>query len=152
MKRLAGNLARHDQGAAVIELALAMPFLALLVIGMVQLSNGYSTKLQVEQVAQRVVEKWQGTGFDTTQTATYQSEAATAAGVATTAVTIDYWLECNGTRQPSYSSTCSSGQTYARYASIDIQKSYTPLLSLTTFAGASDGSYTIHGRAGIRFQ
>jgi len=152
MKQLAGNLARHEQGAAVIELALAMPFLALLVIGMVQLSNGYSTKLQVEQVAQRVVEKWQGSGFDTTQTATYQSEAAAAAGIATSAVTVDYWLECNGTRQASYSSTCSSGQTYARYASIDIQKSYTPMFSLTAFSGASGDSYTIHGRAGLRFQ
>jgi len=152
VKRLAGNLVRHEQGAAVVELALAMPFLALLLIGMVQLSNGYSTKLQIEQVAQRVVEKWQGSGFDTTQTATYQSEAAIAAGVETPAVTVDYWLECNGTRQPSYSSTCSTGQVYARYASIDIQKSYTPMFSLTAFTGGSGGGYTIHGRAGIRFQ
>lgn len=147
-------LSRDNRGAAVVEVALVAPFLAVFLIGMVQLANGYSAKLQLEQIAQREVESWQNSsaGFDTTQTSTYQSETAAAAGVASSAVIIDYWLECNNTRQASFTTTCSSGQSYSRYASVSIAKAYNPMFS-TKWAGAnSDGSYTLHAKALLRFQ
>jgi len=145
------HLARDNRAAAVIELALAAPILAAMVVGATEISAGYSARLQLEQSAQRIVEEWQGAGFDTTKIDAYKTEAATAAGVSTTAVTIDYWVECSGSRQASFDSTCSSLAITSRYASIDIQKTYTPMFS-TRFTGGSGGSYTLHGKAGVRFQ
>ena len=142
---------RDDRAAAVIELALAAPILATMVLGATEISAGYSARLQLEQSAQRIVEEWQGNNFDTTKIDTYKAEAASAAGVQSTAVTIDYWLECSGTRQASFTSTCTSLAVTARYANIDIQKSYTPMFS-RRFLGNSTGSYTLHGKAGVRFQ
>jgi len=52
-----GKLFRNDRGAAIIELALVAPVLALMTIGIVDMSNAYSRKLGLEQGAQRAIEK-----------------------------------------------------------------------------------------------
>ena len=91
---------------------------------------------------------------------TLQAEGASAAGVAASAVTVKYWLECNNVSQytsaatmtADYDKVCPSGQTYARYVTIDITKTFTPMFA-TKWAGAnSNGTYTLHGTAGIRVQ
>ena len=69
------SILRNDRGAAVIELALIAPVLALTVIGIVDMSNAYSRKLLLEQGAQRAVEKI----GQTTETATVESTLATEA-------------------------------------------------------------------------
>jgi hypothetical protein len=47
---------------------------------------------------------------------------------------------------------CGSGQTYARYVTVSIDKTFTPLFS-TKWAGSNaDGTYTINGKAGLRVQ
>ncbi len=73
---------------------------------------------------------------------TLQSEGAAAAGVdRVTAVTLlDYWLECNGSRQADYDSLCPTGQTFARYLTVDIQKTYTPMFNLHLAGQQADGS------------
>lgn len=160
MTRWIAQLARDCRGASVIELALAAPFMAALIIGMVDISRGYSAKVQLTQAAQRSIEKAMQGEKNTDLYDTLQQEAATTAGVATSAVDVRYWLECNGvskyqskaTMTADYDQVCPSGQTYARYVSVDITKAYTPMFS-TRFAGSnSDGSYTLHGKAGIRVQ
>jgi Flp pilus assembly protein TadG len=163
MKRSWTNLTRDECGAAIMEMALAAPILATLLIGMVDLSLGYSAKLQLEQVAQRSIEKaMQGMqGDDSTDIfETLKAEAAVAAGVSESAVEVRYWLECNGVSQntnPStmaadYEKVCSSGQVYARYLNVRIEKTYTPMFS-TRWAGANpDGTYTLDGEAGLRVQ
>jgi len=103
------KLAKDDCGAAIMELALVAPIIASLLIGMVDLSRAYSYKLKLEQAAQRAIEKVQSYQTTTSTYGTLQSEAATAAGVPTSNVAIDYWLECDGTRAANYDSTCASG-------------------------------------------
>jgi Flp pilus assembly protein TadG len=154
MMRGATSVLRDESGGSIIEMALAAPVLALLLIGMVDLSRGYSTKLQLEQVAQRTIEKVQNSDYAESQKSALQSEAAAAAGVQTSAVTVSSWLECNnsGTKQAFTSSCSDASHPYARYVEIDIQKTYTPLFS-TKFAGANpDGTYTLRGVAGVRVQ
>jgi Flp pilus assembly protein TadG len=165
MRRLL-HLRNDERGASIVELAIVAPFFATLLIGMVDLSNGYSDKLQLEQAAQRAIEKAMQAERDDTpedDASFYQSlqqEAAAAAGVADDAVTVKYWLECNGvsqntspaTMEADYEKVCSSGETYARYVTVRIQKTYTPMFSMK-FAGANaDGTYTLVGEAGIRVQ
>ena len=145
------RLRRDEGGTSVIELALAAPILAMLTIGIIDLSNGFSTKLQLEQAAQRAIEKVMNGRADTTTIAALKTEAATTAGVAETAVATDFWLECNGTRAALYNSTCSSGQTYARYLSVSITKTYTPFFNYK-FHSRSVNSYTLTGAAAVRTQ
>lgn len=149
-------LARNDDGASIVEMGFAAPILSLLLIGMVDMSRAYSAKLQLEQISQRTIEKVQNAEYvesNDFKTA-LKAEAATAAGVAATAVTIDSWLECNnnGTKLAFTGSCTDSSHQFARYVEISIQKKYVPMFK-TKFAGAAaDGTYTLTGKAGVRIQ
>ncbi len=153
------SLARDEGGASIIEMGLMLPVLASLLIGFVDISRAYSAKLQLEQSAYRAIEKIQQyNSVDSTYT-TLKTEAVTAAqaagftSVTDSDVTIDYWLECNGARQADYTASCTSGQTYARWVTIDIAGTFTPMFSSNRWPGSnSNGTYTLHGKAGLRTQ
>lgn len=157
------RLNRDESGATLIEMALVAPFLATLVVGITDISQAYSAKLQLEQFAQRAVEKaMQGMQGDDSQQIFMglKAETAAAAEVPPTAVQVRYWLECNGVSQNTnpatmaadYEKVCPSGQVYARYLNVSIEKKFTPMFS-TKWAGAnSDGTFTLVGQAGLRVQ
>ena len=159
MIRHATSLARDERGASIIEMAMVMPVLASLLIGMVDISRAYSAKLQLEQAANRAIEKVQQYQASESTYDTLKTEAGSAAraagfsNVADNDVVIDFWLECDGTRQINYDTTCSSGQTYARWVTVDIPGTFTPMFSSRRWPGANtDGTFTLHGRAGLRTQ
>ncbi|MFL6793848.1 MAG: TadE/TadG family type IV pilus assembly protein [Sphingomicrobium sp.] len=153
------HIAHDERGASLIEMALALPVLSGLLIGMVDMSRAYSAKLQLEQAAYRAIEKVQQYNTTASTYNTLKSEAAsaaTAAGFANVTdsnVTIDFWLECNGARAANYDSVCPGGQTYARWVTVDINAGFTPMFASRRWPGAnSDGSFTLHGKAGLRTQ
>ena len=94
MMRAVHNLWSDERGNSFIEMALFAPILAALLIGTVDLSRAYSAKLQLEQAAQRVIERVQATEYKTSDNSTLESEAAAAAGTGASA-DISAWLECN---------------------------------------------------------
>ena len=165
MRAALARLAGEERGAAIIELALAAPFLAALVIGMTDLARGYSTKLQVEQAAQRTVEKIEQqksvstSSYNSTLT-TEATNAMTDAGYSSgNTITPDSWLECssNGTtwtRQSSFSADCPNATDItARYVSVRISRSFTPMFTSRHWPGAnSSGSFTVSGYAEVRIQ
>lgn len=147
------NLAADERGTSLIEMALATPIFAALLMGMVDLSRAYSEKLLLEQASQRAIERVMNRQMNSTSYNTLKLEAMAAAGVAATDVTVDFWLECNGTRQASYDTSCSSGQIQARYINVAVQKKFTPVFGTKYFPGANaDGTFTVKADAGIRTQ
>ncbi len=152
LSQFLARLVRSERGAAIIEVALVAPIFGALIVGVVDLSRGYSAKLLLEQASQRAIEKVMNGQATTSTAAALKTEAATTAGVDESAVTVDFWLECAGTRQASYTTVCIPGQTYARYMSVAITKVFTPMF-VKKFAGANtDGTYTLTGRTGVRIQ
>ena len=159
MRRKFTSLARDEGGASIIEMGLMLPVLASLLMAFVDISRAYSAKLQLEQAAYRAIENVQQYNTTSSTYDTLKTEAAAAAnssgfsGVASTDVTVDFWLECNGTRSANYSTNCSSGQTYARWVTVDVQAKFWPMFASRRWPGAnSDGSFTLHGQAGLRTQ
>jgi Flp pilus assembly protein TadG len=162
MMRLRPNLGANERGAAIIELALAAPFFAALAIGMIDLSRAYSMKLKLEQAAQRAIEKAQASATQSTDytfVGTEAATAATAAGYSGSTATVDYWLECNGTKTsettgaPLSPATCSSGQTYARYVTVTVSNTYTPFFASRIWPNAdAQGNIAVSGYAGMRVQ
>lgn len=157
------ELARDERGTSIIEMALLAPILATMVIGMSDLSLAYSQKLQLEQAAQRSIEKaMQGMQGDesTDIFEGLKAEAATAAGVAESAVDVNYWLECNGVSQNTsdatmaadYEKVCSSGQVYSRHLNVSIEKTFTPTFQVKWAGSNSDGTFTLVGESGLRVQ
>lgn len=154
------QLARDERGTSIIELALILPLLATLVVGMVDISNGYSAKLQLEQAAQRSIEKAVNGEKETAFFQTLRSEAMAAAGVNLDAVTVQYWLECNGVSQNTspgtmdadYGKKCADNVPYSRYVNVRIQKNYAPMFKAMMLGSNADGTFTLVGEAGVRVQ
>jgi len=159
MIRRIKDFARDENGASLIELAIALPILASLLIGMVDISRAYSAKLQLSQAAYRAVEKVQQYNTTASTYNTLKTEAASAAtaagftGVTADSVAIDFWLECNGARAADYNTPCPNGQAYARWVTVDITASFSPMFASRRWPNAnSDGTFTLHGKAGLRTQ
>lgn len=160
MRRLL-NLARDRKGAAVIELALAAPILATMVIGVTDISIAYGQKLELEQAAQRAIEKVAQTTGESTPEDTIKKEAMCqyngtepdAEGIcpgAVTAddVTVEYSLKCNGAAT-AYNLDCATGQTEIRYITATVRDNYAPMFDLK-FNTREDGTYHLEGTAGVR--
>jgi Flp pilus assembly protein TadG len=168
-------LLREERGAAIIELALVAPVLALTVIGIVDISNAYSHKLLLEQAAQRAVEKIGQTTETATVEATLANEAVcqvnglNANGTCKTTpitasdVTVNWSLECTDsagatttqstTTSATYDAfTCGAGTTrQARYVSVTVNDKYYPLFPVHFGSfNTSDSSYHISASAGMR--
>lgn len=160
MSRKLLHLARNKRGNSAIELALVAPILAALVIGVTDLSNGYSAKLLLEQAAQRSIEKAMQGKKQLSMFDSLKVEGATAADVPLANVTVKYWLECNGVNQNSspatmaadYEKVCPSGQIYARYVTVEITKKYKPSFKAPWPGLGADGQFTLTGKSGIRVQ
>ena len=150
------NLRRDERGVALVELALTAPFFAALLIGIIDLSRAYSMKYKLEQSAQRAIEKIEQQHTVQTDYSSYATEAstaATAAGYSGSTATADYWLECNGVRQTTTTTPCNTGVTYARYVTITVSNTYTPMFASRAWPGANaQGNIPISGVAGIRVQ
>ena len=155
------SLIRSESGNSFVEMGMAAPVLATLLIGMVDLSRAYSSKLQLEQAAQRTIELvMQQSAASNDYSAALKTEGAAAAGVAESAVTPDNWLECSAdgvtwTRDPEgFNDACDAATPmYARYVTVEIKKNYKPLFSSKYFPGSDQsGNYTLKGKAGIRIQ
>lgn len=174
--RRACEIGADVRGAAVIELALIAPVLALTVIGIVDMSNAYSRKLALEQGAQRAIEKIMQTTGQTTVEGTLATEAVcqvngvAADGTCNTSpitssdVTVTYRLECTDssgtvTVQTANDATtynglsCSGVATEARYIQVALTDKYYPMFPIH-FASftASDGSYHLGAVAGMRIK
>lgn len=152
LDRRIAALRGDERGAAIMELAIVTPVFAAMLIGMVDIGRGYSMKLQLEQAAQRSIEKVMNGQADKTTAAALKTEAATTAGVPETNVTVDYWLECDNARQADYNTTCSSGAVYRRYLTVQIDKTFTPMFATKWLGSNTDGTFTVTGKTGVRTQ
>jgi Flp pilus assembly protein TadG len=159
------GLRRDERGASLIELALAAPFMAGIVIGMADLSRAYSMKLMLEQSSQRAVEMVENqrsvaTAYSTALT-TEATNAMTAAGYSTgNTYTPDAWLECSSdsgaswTRQSDFNGSCPNDTDLtARYVSMRVSRNFVPLFKSRVWPGANaDGTITLSGFAEVRMQ
>ena len=148
-------LGADERGNSLVELGIIAPILATLLVGTIDLSRAYSAKLNIEQAAQRTIEKIQISEYKTTDNSTIETEAETAAGTGSNA-TVAAWLQCNNNAtQLNYNTgTCASTTVpYARYVQVTVTRPFTPIFGTRFFPGANDdGSYTLTAIAGIRTQ
>jgi len=156
------KIRRSKGGTATIELALAAPVLATMVIGVSDISIAYGKKLELEQAAQRAMEKvMQTTGEDTPEntikkeavcqyngTAPDATTGVCAGTITSDNVTVTYSLTCNAT-VTAYTSDCTTGQTEVRYITVIVRNNYTPMFDLH-FGTNADGTYHLAGQAGVR--
>jgi Flp pilus assembly protein TadG len=164
------KLFRNERGAAIIELALVAPFLALMTIGIVDMSNAYNRKLSLEQGAQRAIEKIMQTTQDATVDDTLKNEAVCqvngtnddgsckSSPITTGNVSVTHTTECvdaDGTVhvQADPNTDCLGTQTTRTYIAVTVTDTYTPMFPIH-FASfnSGDSSYHLSATAGMRTQ
>ncbi|MDE2303610.1 MAG: pilus assembly protein [Sphingomonadales bacterium] len=127
------DLRRCNRGTSVIETAIIVPVLALLFGGGVDASLGFAQKYRDQQAADRAVQFAMDAGLSTATQTAVQAEATASSGLPTSDISVNFWLECNGVVQPSFSGTCATGLP-ARYLSVTVTDSYTPAFSRLLFS------------------
>lgn len=148
MQGLIKRLARSTRGAATIELALITPILATMLIGLVDITTAFNRKLELEQAVQRSVERIMQTTTNLPVEENIKAEAAEAAGIETSAVTVTYSLTCDGADTP-YANDCDPGEAEVRYITVAATDTFTPMFPLAHL-GIIDDHFTIDVETGIR--
>ena len=117
----AASLWRCERGVSAVELAMILPVLLILVLCTADVAIGYSSKLALEQAAQRTTDFALARRPRDSNTAYLAAEAAAASGQPISNVTVEAFLECSGVKQPEFTGTCTSGLP-ARVISVRIIK------------------------------
>lgn len=147
------RLWRDTGGTSIVETAVFVPTLLMLMAGSSDMAMGLWTKMKTQQAADRAIEYATVAGLEKLSTDDIKSEAASAAGVATSNVTVAKWLECNGATQANFDSGCADGQIVGRYVSVRIRKSYQPILGpLLPARIAQGGAIAFQGFSSLRLQ
>jgi Flp pilus assembly protein TadG len=170
------RLRADARGAAVIELALVAPVLALMVIGIVDMSNAFSRKLALEQGAQRAIERIMQTTANDTVEGTLKSEVVCQVNgtntdgtcktspITTSNVTVNFRLECTAaggaisaqvsSDAPTFDAfTCAVGSiSEARYIEVVVTDTYAPMFPIHFSFINGDGTYHLSATAGMRTQ
>lgn len=160
---LAARLRRDERGAGVVELALLLPVLALLTVGIADFSHGLSERMRIHRAVQQSLEIAAAHRMAVSPDSdlpTYDflaKRAAQAAEVPEAQVTLTKWLECNGVKQ-GFDGSCGDGQSIARYVEIHIVTHFSPMFNygpLARAAGGGDaprGTIPLFAKAAVRVQ
>jgi Flp pilus assembly protein TadG len=148
------TLAQNTRGTSTIELALVFPIGLLLLLGAVDSSLAFAEKLRVEAAAARAIE--QITAFSRVKTdyTASAAEAAAAANVAVSDVTLTYWLECNNVVQSSFTGSCATaGAQIARFVKVSVRGKFSPAVNYGGFLTTdANGFVRVVGDASVRIQ
>jgi len=130
MRRLF-TLASDERGTSLIEFGFLAPFLALLTMGMIDLSRGLAERFTLQQAVNRGLELVQArpavaaADSGDVDYSYVKTEVAEAAGVPEARVTLTRWLECDGGDPKDINATCAGGEDVARYLKVRVTKNFT---------------------------
>lgn len=147
------RLAADRSGVSAVELAIATPMLAMMIMAVFDISRGFSARLDLVEAAGRAAELATAYGGVRTDYSALRAEAvaaATASGISSPTATVDSWLECDGVRAPAGSTNCASGALYARYVSVTVNGAYVPMFNVGGLI--SGAGFPLNGRATVRIQ
>ena len=145
-------------GVGFVELALTAPLLALMFLGMTDLSIIVASRIDLEQAAQRTTDLALAKRPTSTDTSYLVAEAMAASGRPASDVTVTYILECNGTVMSSFNDTCAAGEVPKRFVSVSIVEPVTTGFNWRGLAGMFTGEVaayegtTVTGDSIVRLQ
>lgn len=146
MRRRLPTLARDERGTSLIEFGFLAPFLALLTMGVIDLSRGLAERFNIQQAVNRGLELVQArpavadAGSSDVDYGFVTAEVATAAGVPQSQVTLTRWLECDGNDEGDVNGSCEDGQAVARYLRVRVTKDFEAEFYFDTIPMAATGT------------
>jgi Flp pilus assembly protein TadG len=143
MIRETTNFLRKDsRGVAALELAIAAPVLAFLLIATVDFSLGVYTKFQVRSAAQAGAQYAAIAGFDEAAIASAATNSTSLSNISVASSKTCGCVSSNLIVANSCSSPCANGATLGTYANVTAQATYTTLLPYSIIPGQYELSAT----------
>lgn len=142
----ARTLRRDERGVAFVEFGFLVPIFALFVLAIADLGQGLSQRFTMQAAVNRSLERLlvsrptagaNDSGVDYTF---IRQEAATAANVPLSQVTLTQYILCDGVRAAASATACPQNQEQARYLSLTINKNFTSSFYLGTVPLSVTGS------------
>jgi Flp pilus assembly protein TadG len=145
------RLARDRRGASIIEMALALPVLSVMMLGLIDVASCYSAQMSIQQAAARSLERVQVSGSSTDFTYV-KTEAAAAADVPVSQVTVETWLECDYVKQGTTVQSCSANQVASKYVKVTINSSYAPYFAYSPLGTRqANGTVALSANSSVRY-
>ena len=150
IRTLLARLAADRRGTSVTELALVAPLLTLFATGLIDVGQGMSERFTMQQAVNRSLEQLQAGPIEgdadsnDVDYAFLVADAAAAADVPPSDVSVRRWLECGNEPQPDFDDSCDLGEETARYLELRIDKLYEARFFL--------GDHALTASAAVRIQ
>lgn len=154
MIKIAKQIWRNSCGTSTVELAFVFPIGLLLLLGSIDSSLAVAEKLRVEAAASRAIEQITAYSRVRTDYSASRAEAAAAANVNVSDVTVSYWFECNDVVQSSFTGSCSnSTDQISRFVKVVVRGKFEPSVNYGDFLTTdSSGFVRVEGDASVRIQ
>jgi Flp pilus assembly protein TadG len=147
-RRIRAGLLRSEEGGTLIEFGFIAPVLLIFIAGIVDLGRGLSEQHRLHQAVNRALEIPQVRTRENSYTF-IGAEAASAAGVPVSAVTVEHWTECNGATR-TWEDDCASTEP-ARFVRVTIVKGFAPMFGSMGFLNlAPNGTLPLTARGTLR--
>lgn len=153
-KSLRFRLLSDTSGTSTIELAIIVPVVAMLTFVAADLAMAFRAKLGLQVAAERTAQMATAGGLNSAAYQNLAADAAQAAKVSTSNVSVTHSLLCDGTVQTSTSEICATGQQVKRYVRVSISGIYRPIFMamLPGSRWSRDGGVALTGSASVRLQ
>jgi Flp pilus assembly pilin Flp len=155
-------LLRDERGVSVIEMGFLAPILAFMLLGMVDLANGYTRKMAVENAVARAMEKVAVLAVQDDYTFLKTEIAAAVPTVVASTITVDTYALCDTTKMPNFKSECGfrangTPEQISRYVKVRVADRWKPMFNYGIggaylFRTGSDGKVPLTVETQLRVQ
>ncbi|HEX8241084.1 MAG TPA: TadE/TadG family type IV pilus assembly protein [Allosphingosinicella sp.] len=132
------SLLSDERGVSVIELGFLAPILGFMMLGMVDLANGYTRKMAVENAVNRAMEKVAVSAVQDDYTYLKTEITNALPSVATSTVTVEAYAMCDTTKMATFKSECGfrangTPEEIRRYVRVNVADRWKPLFNYGAF-------------------
>ncbi|HEX8622376.1 MAG TPA: TadE/TadG family type IV pilus assembly protein [Allosphingosinicella sp.] len=157
-----GGILRDERGVSVIEMAFLVPILAFMLLGMVDLANGYTRKMAVENAVNRAMEKVAVLPVQDDYTFIKTEITTALPSVTAASITVDPYSMCDTTKNATFKTECGfradgTAQEIQRYVRVKVAHRWTPTFNYGAFGhylfkAGSDGKVPLNVETQLRVQ
>jgi Flp pilus assembly protein TadG len=151
-----------ERGVSVIELGFLAPILAFMMLGTVDLANGYTRKMRVETAVARAMEKAAVLSVQDDYTFLKTEVTTALPSVTASTVTVDAYTLCDTTKAATFKSECGfrvdgTPEEIQRYVKLKVADRWRPLFNYGAFGfylykTGSDGKVPLTVETQLRVQ
>jgi Flp pilus assembly pilin Flp len=155
-------LLRDERGVSVIELGFLAPILAFMMLGTVDLANGYTRKMRVETAVARAMEKAAVLSVQDDYTFLKTEVTTALPSVTASTVTVETYAMCDTVKQATFKSECGfrangTPEEIQRYVKLKVADRWKPMFNYGAFGfylykTGSDGKVPLTVETQLRVQ